>query len=327
MHFSKIYKLAPQMQIYNKLRFNWKPFVMFMQESKFRSEIVNTDDFGLRFNNQKITKLIFDRENEQDKKSGAIIGSSAVFGVGCSKDSLTIPSLLSENTEYNYFNLGVKAYAGFQEIILFNSLINKLKKIEEVIIFSGVNDLFMNRYINNYNKILGPMFYTNQFNDSMEIGLKQLLLNRFYDLFSKSKPGFIDLKNNLNQNIFEIVKRNLYFWANIKNGMNIKLYFFLQPFANWCEKELSKEEIAIFDEYDKNKDIRPNQILKTMNLDIYNEYRFFLNETCKELNIDFFDCNEHLSSEEYNNKWLFVDRIHLTDLGNKVMSQFIKSKI
>ena len=267
MNFSKIYKLVPQMQIYNRMKNDWKPFIMFIQESKFRSKIVNTDHFGLRFNNQTITNSIFDIKNEEYKKIGAIIGSSAAFGVGCSKDSLTIPSLLSENNECNYFNIGGKAYCGFQEIILFNSLLNYLNKIKEVIIFSGVNDLFMSRYINNYDKILGPMFYTNQFNDSMAIGLKRQLLNRFYDIFSKPYPGFIDLKNNLNNNIFEIVKRNLHFWANIKNGMNIKLFFFLQPFANWCRKELSNEETTIFNELDKNYDSKPkpHQVLKSMN--------------------------------------------------------------
>ncbi len=327
MNFSKIYKITPQMQTYNRLSFNWKPFIMFMQENKFRSEIVNTDDFGLRFNNQKITNSIFDRKDKIDKKSGAIIGSSAAFGVGSSNDSLTIPSLLSENTDCDYFNIGVKAYSGFQEVILFNSLINNLKKIKEVIIFSGINDIFMSRYIDNYDKILGPMFYTNQFYDSMAIGLKKQLINRFSNLFISPKSELNELKNNVNQSIFEIVRKNLYFWANIKNGMKIKLYFFLQPMSSWCIRELSEEENIIFNELDKNTNIKPNQVLKLMNSDVYTKYKSFLSETCKELNIDFFDCNEFLSSKEYDNKWLFVDRVHLTDLGYKLISQFIKSKI
>tara|TARA_Y100000768_G_scaffold236346_1_gene178743 strand:- start:938 stop:1927 length:990 start_codon:yes stop_codon:yes gene_type:complete len=329
MDYSKVYKIAPQMQTYNNLEIKWKPFIMSMQETKFRSEIVNTDDLGLRFNDQKITKFIFDRENQPGKKYGAIIGSSSVFGVGCSRDSLTIPSLLSESAEYNYFNLGVRSYSGFQEIILFNSLLSNLKKIEEVIILSGVNDLFLHYYINNYDKFLGPMFFLNQFNENMSTispSLKKYLIDSFSNLFFKSKPDNKNLKNNLNRSIFEVIERNLCCWANIKSGMKIKLSYFLQPMANWCRRELSDEENIIFNELDKGSLIT-NNCLSSMNLEIYYEYKNFLIETCKKLNINFFDCNEYLSDKEFNKKWLFVDRVHLTDLGNEIMSQFIKSKI
>lgn len=329
MDINKIYKLTPQMKIYNQIGYDWKPFIMNIQKSKFRSKIVNTDNFGLRFNNQKIINSIFDDYDHAKKKFGAIVGASSVFGIGSSKDNFTISSLLSENTDYNYFNIGARAYCGFQEIILFNSLLSSLKKIDEVIIFSGINDIFMDKYINEYDKILGPMFYTNEFNEKMStvsLSLKRHLINSFSNFFFKSKPDIKNLTNNLNQNIFEVIERNLCCWANIKSGMKIKLSYFLQPMANWCRRELSDEENIIFNELDKGSLIT-NNCLSSMNLKIYYEYKNFLIETCKKLNINFFDCNEYLSDKEFNKKWLFVDRVHLTDLGNKIMSQFIKSKI
>ena len=329
MDINKIYKLTPQMKIYNQIGYDWKPFIMNIQKSKFRSKIVNTDNFGLRFNNQKITNSIFDDYDPAKKKFGAIVGASSVFGIGSSKDNFTISSLLSENTEYNYFNIGARAYCGFQEIILFNSLLNSLKKIDEVIIFSGINDIFMDKYINEYDKILGPMFYTNEFNEKMStvsLSLKRHLINSFSNFFFKSKPDIKNLTNDLNQNIFEVIERNLRCWANIKYGMKIKLSYFLQPMANWCRRELSDEENIIFNELDKGSLIT-NNCLRSINLEIYYEYKNFLIETCKKLNINFFDCNEYLSDKEFNKKWLFVDRVHLTDLGNKIMCQFIKSKI
>ena len=33
------------------------------------------------------------------------------------------------------------------------------------------------------------------------------------------------------------------------------------------------------------------------------------------------------NTKENNKKWLFVDKTHLTDYGNKIVSDFIKSKI
>ena len=120
----KIYKLIPQMKYYNNIGVDWKPFLMNLQKANYRSDVVNTDEFGLRFNNKILNNSIFE---EKVKKYGIMIGASAVFGVGASSDELTIPSILSNSTDTHFYNLGGRAYSGFQEIILFNSLINNLK--------------------------------------------------------------------------------------------------------------------------------------------------------------------------------------------------------
>lgn len=329
MNISKIYELEPQMKTYGAIGYDWKPFIMHIQQSNFRSRIVNTDNFGLRFNDQEISNSIFDEKGLIKKKFGAIVGASAVFGVGSTLDKYTIPSFLTKNTELHYYNLGGRGYCGFQEIIFFNSLIKNLKKIQQVIIFSGVNDIFMNIYINNYDKILGPMFYTNEFKEKMKkesINWKKKLKQQFVNFFSKSNLSNEKLEINTIEDIFKIIKRNLISWATIKNGMNVKLFYFLQPTPNWCKKELSNEEDIIFKELDKGSR-RTHECLKLLNLDLYHKYKKFLSETCRELNINFYDCNDYFSKDEFNKKWLFIDRVHLTDLGNKLISEFIKNKI
>ena len=47
------YQLCPQMKIYDQLRYNRLPNVMFCQEPNYRSKILNTDKYGLRFNSEK----------------------------------------------------------------------------------------------------------------------------------------------------------------------------------------------------------------------------------------------------------------------------------
>ena len=57
--------------------------------------------------------------------------------------------------------------------------------------YSNINDIFMDKYINEYDKILGPMFYTNEFNEKMStvsLSLKRHLINSFSNFFFKSKP-------------------------------------------------------------------------------------------------------------------------------------------
>lgn len=329
MDMSKIYELEPQMKTYSEVGYDWKPFIMHIQDSKFRSSIVNTDNFGLRFNDQKISNSIFDEKSLIKKKFGVVVGSSAAFGIGSTLDKYTIPSLLTKDSEIHYYNLGVRAYCGFQEIIFFNSLIRDLKKTQQVIIFSGLNDIFMNSYIDNYDKILGPMFYTNEFKEKMKkkpLNWKKIFTKQFPNFFSKSNLDDEKLEPNKTEDIFKIIKRNLISWATIKNGMNIKLFYFLQPMANWCKKELSDEENIIFKELDKGSK-RTNECLKLLNLDLYHKYKRFLSEACEELDINFYDCNDYFSKNEFNKKWLFVDRVHLTDLGNKLISEFIKTKI
>ena len=45
------------MKTYNEMKSEWKTFIMNMQKSNFRSEVVNTDAFGLRFN--KVLNFVF----------------------------------------------------------------------------------------------------------------------------------------------------------------------------------------------------------------------------------------------------------------------------
>ena len=44
------YLKVPQSKLYDVMQANWRPFVMFNQESNLRSKICNTDIYGLRFN-------------------------------------------------------------------------------------------------------------------------------------------------------------------------------------------------------------------------------------------------------------------------------------
>ena len=329
MDRSNIYQIAPQMEIYNKVGREWKTFLMSMQKSNFRSDIVNTDAFGLRFNTQQLKNSIFDNDKELDqKKIGAIVGSSSTFGIGSTKDDFTISSIMSKNSDFHYHNLGGRAHCGFQEIILFNSLISNMKNLDQIIIFSGVNDMFMNNYIAKYDRILGPMFFTDYFKKAMashSLNWKKKLLQVFSEKLLLSKP----LKQKINnkfESIAKIIKRNMHCWSMIKKGKNIKLVYFLQPMANWCKREISDEEQSLFKELDR-LDLSSNNTLRSLDNDLYLKYKFFLKNLCTDLDIDFYDCNDYFSQASFNKKWLFVDRVHLTDLGYSYISEYIKSKI
>ena len=46
------YELCPQWKTYERIGYKWLPFIMFNQIPNFRSEILNTDDKGFRFNSK-----------------------------------------------------------------------------------------------------------------------------------------------------------------------------------------------------------------------------------------------------------------------------------
>lgn len=320
----KIYQLVPQMKYYNNIGVDWRPLLMNLQKANYRSDVINTDGFGLRFNDKILNSSIFE-EKEVKKKHGIMIGSSAVFGVGASSDKLTIPSILSNITDKHFYNIGGRAYSGFQEIILFNSLINQFKDLDEILIFSGFNDIFLNSYIDNYHSLLGPVFFNNEFIDQMSnvgIDKRKKFIRNFLNFFEKKDKNL----NKKNKNILDIIKRNLNCWSIIQKGFNIKISYILQPFANWCKRELCDEEKIIFNELDKLS-FKTKRTLELLDMKVYDEFSIFLENTCNEFEIKFFDCNKFLSDKNFDNKWIFVDRIHLTDNANNYIAKFIKSSV
>ena len=270
------YELAPQLELYDKIGIEWMPHLMFIQTRNFRSEIVNTDCYGLRFNEKpNLNQSIFD-EKITGKKS-VLIGGSTAFGVGSSSDQKTISSLLSNSTDCHFYNLGGRAFNGFQELILYQSLVEKLNEIEKIVIFSGLNDLYFFSGMNFDDNFIGPFFFSRQFFDGMDRGnlsplraLAKLLLRPLvtdkvnwnnitkgqllkYILNPHFRKGFNNttLYPKTHMTLENIVLRNLSLWSTISRGLGVKVYYFLQPFVGWG-KDPSREEQEIIDFNDSN---------------------------------------------------------------------------
>ena len=319
------YKLLPQMKAYDKLTHTWLPYIMYFHQPNFKSKVINVDNFGLRFNNEndfkkhKFEKNTIFKNNK--KKSHIVIGGSTAFGVGASKDENTITGKLSKQSNFNYYNLGGRAFSGFQEIILFQSLINKIKALDEVTIISGANDLYLMTQSNNFNKILGPLF----FNDSLNKLNNPYSIRNYISSLINSKKIKNEIKTIISEDekkiiLIDIIKRNIYLWSLLSKSMNIKVTFMLQPVANWINREIINEEAVIFSELDNSKNsINFNNIFSLENYEFYTKE---LKICCNNYDINFVDTNK-LETITNSKKWIFIDRVHLTDDGNEI----IKNKI
>ena len=65
------YKLAPQMRKYDSVKHVWKPFIMFFNEANIKSNVLNLDKFGLRFNDLNNLKNL-DIEKTIDELSAIV---------------------------------------------------------------------------------------------------------------------------------------------------------------------------------------------------------------------------------------------------------------
>ena len=318
---SIMYKFAPQMKEYDRYTHEWRQYIMFSNKSNIRSKSISTDNLGLRFNhtveNELISSSIFDQKTNK-KKLGAILGSSVSFGLGASKNETTISSLLSKSTDIFFYNLGVNAFSGYQEVLLHQSLINNLEKIDHLIIFSGLNDLYLSTYVGNYDKIFGPFFYSSQFKsgmDSMVLNKKRKIAKFLFSKLLKKNTDWVSIsikeilerirKKEFLEKIYKndnrrftylksYLRRNFIYWSNLQKIYKTKILYILQPFPKWCDKELSIEEKEIFNELDLNN----IKIYKSLNSieNFYDEYLEMLKSLCQEFNINFIDSNNYFKT-------------------------------
>ncbi len=349
---TSMYKHSPQMRVYNQYSHSWKPYIMFTNSANVRTKILNTDSLGLRFNNSNngkfIAKNIFDQKNDKNEH-GAIFGASTAFGLGASKDEATISSQLSKDTNIFFYNLGVSAFTGFQEVVLHQSLINYFDKIKYLIVLSGINDLLLLNYIDQFDEELGPYFYSSHFlsgMDNMTLTNKRKIAKFFLSPFiyqdidwtnvTQKKLFEAILKNKkLKKNNFDnatkdnllrkYLIRNLTYWSNIQKIYKVQLFYVLQPFSSWCDKILSIEEKEIFQELDSNN-INLFNTVKSLESS-YSKYVAYLSEYCNKYNVKFIDSNKYLKENVKPADWCFIDRLHLTDLGNKYMANLLKLAI
>ena len=322
-----IEQLTPQMNDYNKLSLSWLPNLMFFNQPNFRSKTVNTDSYGFRYNNSTdlntVKDLLFFKLNqEKDKNNYLILGGSTSFGVGATSDKNTISSLIEKKTNFNFINCAGRALNGFQEIILLLSHLHNIKNISKIIIFSGINDFYLNK--NFSNSFPGNIFQNKDFIEST----KNFNLNTL-DRIKKNIKN-IARNNHIDKSLFpkikleEIIKRNFSIYQLLSRSLEIPIIYILQPNIYWC-KDYSEEEKKLLSQIQLNK--HHKLVYKIKDMDFYEEYKLLLERISKSLSVEFHDSNKYFKENSNQNDWLFVDTLHLTDQGNAFVTKFVSDLI
>jgi len=299
------------LSLYEKMEYQLLPNLGFTNIVNFRSNVCNTDNLGLRFNEKKENfSSVFDENKINKKEEVVITGGSTAMGMAASSDQKTLSSILSKSSGFHVYNFGIRAYNGFQELILTQSLINKFNKLKKIFIMSGINDLYFFLDPTFTKKFPGPQVYGYELYSVKKEHSKfyQRLKFNFKDNKKLQISETMDLKN--------VIKRNLKLWSIFTKSQNIELVYFLQPFLTWGESK-SKQRIRI---KIKNKmDYGKTSIMNKMD----GSYKFLkelLEEACLQNNIGFVDLN----NLELNKEDIFEDRVHLNDKGFEELAKTFK---
>ncbi len=292
--------------IYDKMAYQLLPNIGFTNATNFCSEICNTDSLGLRFNDKQKNYTSIFEENFINKKPEIIItGGSTAMGMASSSDKKTLSSLLSQSSNFHFYNLAVRAYNGFQELIITQSLISRFKNLKKIFIVSGINDLYF-FFDPNFQKIFpGPQVYGSKFYKINKEHLNFFQRVRFY--FENTKKIEINHKITLK----EVLNRNLKLWSLFAKSQSVEVFYFLQPFYTW---NLNNLNILAKEKMNYGSSEIMNKIDNS-----YNYFKDMLSDACRNNDIKFKDLNE-LSFK----KNVFVDRVHLNDDGFEEIAEELK---
>ena len=341
---------------YKNMRHECRPYVMIVNADNYKANSVNTESLGFRKSiNSEGDSVNLDEVKSRYQECNILMGGSAAFGMGNSSDSKTISSLLSQSNIFCQ-NLGVRAATGQQELILYIQFKRFFNNVKNIILFSGINDIsiaaqkssffypdfggvfsedlrlniFWQQYIG-FNKDKWEFKKHNFFNIidliSKKFSFFKFFLHGFFSLFPSSKITNKAKKiNNLSFSekldyVKKIISNDLDTWSLISKQNKINIIYMLQPNACWTKKKLSEYERKILNE--ERKYLGEEFYKNYSNINVYFEQKKFLESQCKEKGINFIDSNEWLSNFQESDE-IFNDSSHLTDYGNKIISDKIK---
>ena len=330
------YEITPQMKDYDSVGESFRPYLMRFDNANKSFGAVSTNCQGFRNSVDRNGGTIDHAKAFSDKANPfcIMLGSSAVFGVGATSDATSMPSFMNTlRHDETWLNFGGRAYNSTQELLLLT--LHLKAKPKHIVVFSGVNNLTLaylaEKTSGIYNSFFGESAFREAMNSSSSnrIGLRKSISNLFNEVLSKVGLGekSVPIRSNKNiegdyQDILTCFERDLFCAKAIADGHGSTLSFFMQPLATWLEKKLSSEEEQLFDYLDE---LNPSfRVLSEFLGSWKDKYFNDMENICTKLGVPFFNLNV---SEFESPDWLFVDRVHLTDVGYELAANLIHKQM
>jgi hypothetical protein len=301
---------------------NWLPYVMYFHPFGYKSKTVSTDEIGFRYSEARGQRHSIANLGEH-KSVRLIAGSSTVFGIGASADRHTLASRLTENDDRSapWLNFGGRSFNSTQELMLFVLHRHRLPKVEEIVLFSGFNNLGLARLPPPLRMEHGAFFLCREFFDAMGKKKPSMFSSWFRRSIDPVESKLPTMQEQLDYAV-DLSLRHLDVWRALATDMGAKLTFVLQPLANWVRPKGSPEEEQLFADLEKAGRFSETygDILEREN---YLAYARRLQEGITTMGVSFFNMAEQLAAAISPEQWIFVDRIHFTDQGHDLVSKLL----
>lgn len=332
-------ELTPQMLKYaerfdDRGEIRWVPYLMYFHPADYHTDVVNTDPLGFRLSHGPSGEDASAGGNVPDAPVRLLAGSSTVFGIGATNDAATLPSRLwsKHAPSAPWLNFGGRSHNSTQELLLFALYRHLVPQVDEIVLFSGFNDLGLSRLPASMQGDNGAFFNCVEYFDAMAtLSTRPKKASHGFGLGSRHhvpKPApepVPDLPEQIARAV-ELTTRHLATWRLLADGMGARLTYVLQPLATWIRDQPSREERRLFAELDAISDF--GRVYGDIaSRDSWRAYAAALREGCAAVGVPFVDMNSLLADAVDDDDWLFVDRIHFTDEGYDVVAALLAESL
>jgi lysophospholipase L1-like esterase len=328
-------ELTPQMAEY--LRFDdrgearYLPYLMYFHRAEYRSATINTDRAGFRYSHGPGGVRASAADQAPAGPVRIISGSSTVMGIGATSDAATLPSRLwtRHAPSRPWLNFAGRCYNSTQEVLLFMLYRHLVPEVDEVVVFSGLNDLTVARLPEWQQGDHGAFWFCGEFFDAMEdvrlrnqreAGGKRAKRRRTISWHEEARRDI----DTVIESAADLTLRHLATWRLLA-GPNARVTYVLQPMALWVRDEPAAEERLLFDEIDRISKLGTWEALygDISRKEVAAQFSARLEAGCAELGVGYHDLNPVLADAITAKDWIFVDRAHYTDHGYDLVAEIL----
>lgn len=281
-----------------------QPYLGYFQYGNEKTPVYTTDRHGFRITPGPDGLRAAVGDDRPDSPVRVLAGSSAVFGVGATSDAATITARLwnAHTPRLPWLNMAGQSHNSAQELLLFTLFQHELPPVEEIVLLSGVNNLVLSRLPEEKQGRHGAFF---------ECG---------------PAPDAIPPTDQRVAHSTDLTIRHLSGWKLLADALDARLTFVLQPLAPWVREEPLPREQLLFEELDEVSNFRRfHNDIATMA--VGRDYAHRLADGCARLGVPFLDMNVALGEAAGAQDWLFIDRVHCTDLGYDLVARQLADRL
>ncbi len=281
-----------------------QPYLGYFQYGNEKTPVHTTDRHGFRATPGPAGLRATVGDDRPDGPVRVLAGSSAVFGVGATGDAATITARLwnTHAPRLPWLNIAGQSHNSAQELLLFTLFQHELPTVEDIVLLSGVNNLVLSRLPEEQQGRHGAFF---------DCG---------------PAPDVVPPPDQRVAHATELTIRHLGGWKALADGLGARLTFVLQPLAPWVREEPLPREQQLFEELDEVSNFRRfHHDISTMA--VGRTYADRLAAGCARLDVPFLDMNVALAEAAGPQDWLFIDRVHCTDLGYDLVARQLADRL